>query len=107
MNFCPTLLKVPQMNEQILSCLVDADSYKRLQNMNDKVDASMSYGEFIQWNLNCLYELTMEEIQQVDAVCQLIHNDRLSLIELKHCSEADAGGIYFNIYKRLCICSGR
>jgi hypothetical protein len=91
------------MNEQILSCIVDANAYKRLQNMNDKVDASMSYGEFMQWNINCLYELTMEEIQQVDAVCQLIHNDRLSVVG-SNCSELDVCGFYFNIYKRLCIC---
>jgi hypothetical protein len=95
------------MNEQILSCIIDEGSYKRLQRMNDNVDASMSYGEFIQWNINCLYELTMEEVQQVDAVCQLIHNDRVSIVELEHCSQIEGGGIYFNIYKRLCICSGR
>ena len=95
------------MSVHLLECLIDLESYTRLQNMNDNIDASMSYSEFIQWNINCLYELTAEEVRHIDGICQLIHNDRLSLIELEHCSEADAGGIYFNIYKRLCICSRR
>ena len=95
------------MTEHILSCLVTADSYKRLQNMNDNVDAAMSYGEFIQWNINCLYELTVEEVRQVDGICQLIHNDRMSIVGLEHCSEVEACGFYFNINKRLCICGGR
>lgn len=95
------------MTENILSCLVPAGSYKRLQNMNDNVDASMRYDEFILWNINCLNELTLEEVRQVDGICQLIHNDRMSIVGLEHCSEVEACGIYFNINKRLCICGGR
>ena len=89
----------------ILSCLVDANSYKRLQSLNDYVDTTMSYEEFVQWNVNCLHELSSDDIRWLDGICQLIHNDRVSIVGLGNCSESEAHGIYFNMNKRLCIFS--
>ena len=89
----------------IMSCLVDSNSYKRLQSLNDYVYTSMSYDEFVQWNINCLHELSTDDIRRVEGICQFIYNERVSIVGLGNCSETEAHGIYFNMNKRLCIFS--
>ena len=90
------------MTEYILSYLIDADSYKHQQKHNDYVDAAMSYSEFVQWNMNCLYDLSSEELLCVQGICELIQQCKINTVGMKS-SEKHASGIYYNINKCLCI----
>ena len=91
--------------ENILSYLIDAESYKHQQKHNDYVDASMSYSEFVQWNMNCLYYLSSEELLCVQGICELIKMRKIKTVGMQYCSENQANGIYYNINKCLCIMS--
>jgi hypothetical protein len=87
---------------EIVPYLIDITSYTRLQS---SMDISMSYEDFIHWNIHCLNELSAEELQWVYRLCDILSEKNIHIVDLYDCSENEASGIYYTMDKKLCIFS--
>jgi hypothetical protein len=87
--------------ENIMTFMVNAADYARMQEMNDETDVDMSFEQFLEWNMNCLRKLSEDELKWVHGLCERIH--RIKVVDLESCGEWKADGLYFNMKEELCI----
>ena len=91
-----------------MKCFIDEYTFERMINMSD-VDAedTESYEEFIEWNVNCLSELSDARKAWLIELCKGINSNYIKLVDEESCAEMTASNIYFNKKKNLCIVNPR
>jgi len=68
---------------------------------------NMTYTEFLEWNNNCIYELTNEEDAWLVGLCGRMKNGRIMLQDMESCVQFQAYGFYFNQNKEIVIVNPR
>jgi hypothetical protein len=76
--------------------------YERMQYCSVQF-TNVPYAEFIEWNHKCLQKLSDSEVTWIEKLCQKISMMELGLVDLEHCNEWFATGIYFNKHSDICI----
>lgn len=76
--------------------------YERMQDCSVQF-TDLPYTEFIEWNHKCLQKLSDSEVIWIEQLCEKISSKKVSLVDLEHCNEWRASGIYFNKHSRICI----
>jgi len=83
--------------------IIDDGDFERLKSMGDDVYATMSYKDFLIWNVNCISQLEQFDEIMLRKICERIQNCKILLVDLEHCTKYPASGFYFNKDKKLCI----
>ena len=83
--------------------IIDDGDFQRLKSMGDELYATMSYKDFLIWNVNCISQLDQFDEIMLRKICERIQNRKLILVDIEHCTEFAASAFYFNQDKQLCI----
>jgi len=83
--------------------IIDDGDFERLKSMGDEFCDTMSYKEFLIWNVNCISQLEQFDEIMLRKICERIQNCKILLVDLEHCTKYPASGFYFNKDKKLCI----
>ena len=65
------------------------------------------YNRFVQWNRNCLWELSDEVLEHLIWLCDRITTNNVANMDMEHCGAFESDGIHFDKNKRLIITNGR
>jgi hypothetical protein len=83
--------------------IIDDGDFHRLKSRGDEVYATMTYKDFLIWNVNCISELEQFDEIMLRKICERIQNRKLILVDIEHCIGFAASAFYFNKDKQLCI----
>ena len=86
--------------------LINEYTYQRMVD-NDHDLKGMSYDDFRQMNLNHINALSPENRAWTLELCKRISKGAIQLMDGETCANFEAGSIYFDINKRLCLVNPR
>jgi hypothetical protein len=86
--------------------IIDNYSLKRMAEMDEKQPYE-DYSDFINWNINCINELSKEDQEWLYNLCLKINDNKINLMDEESCSVFIASKIFFTPYKKLCIMNPR
>jgi hypothetical protein len=95
---------------QIEAIKMDREDYKEkfVKWSSDSADWQLSaYDKFVQWNQNCILNLSEDELKHLEWLCDWIAENRVHNVDMEDCGEFSTEGIYFNKDKKLVIYNGR
>lgn len=72
-----------------------------------KVDDSMPYAKFLEWNAQCIAELVAEDLSWLTNLTKFIKANKINILDLESCVSFGATMIYFDTKKNLCIVCDR
>jgi hypothetical protein len=89
--------------------LINEDTYQRMLDIGDDDDDfnEMSYEDFYQMNLSHINSLSPADRAWTLELCKRISKGSIQLMDEESCVNFEAGNIYFDKNKRLCIVNPR
>lgn len=84
--------------------IINQHDYARLQSLDcEGIDDSMTYQNFVEWNMQCYTSLSSEDKNFVLLLCDKI--SMLRLVDIHSATSFSSHAIYFDSNKNLCIAS--
>lgn len=87
--------------------IINKYDYERMKSQNDECYDNMSYEEFIAWNVECINELSNDDMAWLAGLCQRIKVGLLKLQDMESCAQFEADGFFFDMRKKLVIINPR
>jgi len=66
-----------------------------------------AYNTFNKWNSECLLATCEDQLDHLEWLCDSIAARKVAIMDMEHCGEFQAQGIYFNKNRKLVIYNGR
>lgn len=99
------------MSIQLSKFIIDDDSFQRMQSLISGEDKGwlegMTYAEFLEWNINCINELSDEDDAWLTGLCKRLKRNRIILQDMESCCQFNADSFYFDCDKNIVIVNPR
>ena len=86
--------------------LIDEHTFDRAMSQSDDF-VFKDYDTFMEFNKNCINELTDKEKDWLCVLCLKIGKHKINLVDEENCVEMKATNFYFNMQKEICILNPR
>ena len=82
--------------------ILSEEDFERLTDQNDNY-TDMSYNSFMDWNIQCINELTNKDRLWLTGLCTRMGQNSIRIMDLESCVAFPASHFYFDHKKRICI----
>ena len=82
--------------------IINEYTFERMNDINKR-----SYSTFLQWNVDCINDLSDKDIEWLNELCKRIGDKKIKLMDEESCAVFEAYKIYFDENKKLCIVNPR
>jgi hypothetical protein len=67
------------------------------------IDETLSYNEFLDWNISCIMEYSDEDFNFLVKLCSKIGCNQICQMDMESCVVWDSSGVFFNKEKNIVI----